>query len=156
MAIPATLREYLKACDIDYEEVRHSREVSASRLAQQSHITGEQLAKAVMLHCNSGFRLAVLPSTCDADLDSLSQLFDERVELASEDEIISRFRDCDPGATIPVGQAYGLQVYVDDILRHQPDIYFDAGDHETLLHMSGNEFEKLMGDSPHGQFSRHH
>lgn len=156
MAIPATLREYLKACDIDYAEVRHSREVSASRLAQQSHITGEQLAKAIMLHGNSGYRIAVLPSTCNADLDSLSQLFDERVELATEDEIISRFRDCDPGATTPVGQAYGLQVYVDDMLRHQPDIYFDAGDHETLLHMSGNEFDRLMGNSPHGQFSRHH
>ncbi|MFW3615435.1 aminoacyl-tRNA deacylase [Billgrantia antri] len=156
MAIPATLREYLRACDIDYEEVKHAREVSASRVAQQSHITGEQLAKAVMLHGSSGYRIAVLPSTCDADLDSLSQLFDEPVELATEEEIVSRFRDCDPGATTPVGQAYGLQVYVDDMLRHQPDIYFDAGDHETLLHMSGNEFDKLMGNSPHGQFSRHH
>ncbi|MBA2778506.1 aminoacyl-tRNA deacylase [Billgrantia kenyensis] len=156
MAIPATLREYLRACDIDYEEVKHDYEFSASRIAQQSHITGEQLAKAIMLHSRSGYRLAVLPSTCDADLDSLSQLFNEPVELASEDEIVLHFSDCDPGAITPVGQAYGLQVYVDDLLRHQADIYFDAGDHETLLHMSGKEFDRLMGDSAHGQFSRHH
>lgn len=156
MAIPMTLREYLRACDIDYEEVKHPREVSTSRLAQQAHITGEQLAKAVMLHGESGDRIAVLPSSCDADLEKLSQLFQETVELASEDEIVQRFSDCDPGATTPVGQAYGLQVYIDDLLRHQPDIYFDAGDHETLLHMSGHEFERLMGDSPHAQFSRHH
>ncbi|WP_163560037.1 YbaK/EbsC family protein [Halomonas sp. NO4] len=156
MAIPMTLREYLRACDIDYEEVKHPREVSTSRLAQQVHVTGDQLAKAVMVHGDSGYRVAVLPSSCDADLDKLSQLFNEKVDLASEDEIVSRFSDCDPGATIPVGQAYGLQVYIDDLLRQQPDIYFDAGDHETLLHMSGNEFERLMGNSPHGAFSRPH
>ena len=156
MAIPMTIREYLKACDIDYEEVKHPREVSTRRLAQAAHISGDQLAKAVMLHADSGCRLAVLPSSCDADLEALSQLFNERVELASEAEIIGRFSDCDPGATTPVGQAYGLQVYVDDMLRHQPDIYFDAGDHETLLHMSGSEFNRLMGNSPHGHFSRHH
>jgi len=156
MAIPTTLREYLRACDIDYEEVKHDYEVSASRIAQQSHVTGEQLAKAIMLHSRSGYRVAVLPSTCDADLESLSRLFNEPVELAEEDEIVNRFNDCDPGAITPVGQAYGLQVYVDDMLRHQPDIYFDAGDHETLLHMTGREFEKLMGACPHGQFSRHH
>lgn len=156
MSIPMTLREYLRACDIDYEELEHPREVSTSRIAEKAHITGDQLAKAVMLHCDSGYRVAVLPSTCDADLDSLSKLFNENVELASEEEIIRRFSDCDPGATTPVGQAYGLQVYVDDMLRYQPDIYFEAGDHETLLHMSGTEFNRLMGDSPHGQFSRHH
>ncbi|TFH87186.1 YbaK/EbsC family protein [Billgrantia azerbaijanica] len=156
MAIPMTLREYLRACDIDYEEVKHPREVSTSRLAQQVHITGDQLAKAVMVHGDSGYHLAVLPSSCDADLDELSRLFNEKVELASEDEVVHRFNDCDPGATIPVGQAYGLQVYIDDMLRQQSDIYFDAGDHETLLHMSGREFERLMGDSRHGQFSRHH
>lgn len=156
MAIPMTIREYLRACDIDYEEVKHPHEVSTSRIAEKAHVTGEQLAKAIMLHGDSGYRVAVLPSTCDADLDSLSQLFNEKVELASEDEITSRFNDCDPGAITPVGQAYGLQVYVDDMLRHQPDIYFDAGDHETLLHMSGSEFARLMADSPHGQFSRHH
>ncbi|SDI80927.1 aminoacyl-tRNA deacylase [Billgrantia gudaonensis] len=156
MAIPMTLREYLRACDIDYEEVKHPREVSTSRLAQQVHITGDQLAKAVMVHGDSGYRIAVLPSSCDADLDKLSQLFNEKVDLASEDEIVDRFNDCDPGATIPVGQAYGLQVYLDDLLRQQPDIYFDAGDHETLLHMSGNEFGRLMGDTPHGAFSRPH
>lgn len=156
MSMPMTIREYLRACDIDFEEVPHPREVTTSRIAQQAHIAGNQLAKAVMLHGDAGYRLAVVPSTCDADLERLSALFHEKVELASEDEISDCFKDCDPGATTPVGQAYGLQVYIDDLLRHQPDIYFEAGDHETLVHMSGSEFDRLMTTSPHGQISRHH
>ncbi|RTR05929.1 aminoacyl-tRNA deacylase [Halomonas nitroreducens] len=155
MAMPITIREYLRACDIDYEEVPHPREVSSSRIAQMSHIGGNQMAKAIMLHGDAGYRVAVVPSTCDADLEKLSELFHEKLELASEDEIRREFDDCDPGATIAVGQAYGLKVYLDDQLRHQPDIYFDAGDHETLVHMSGHEFDRLMDDSRHGEFSRH-
>ncbi|MBD3894987.1 YbaK/EbsC family protein [Halomonas sp. ML-15] len=155
MTIPMTLREYLRACDIDYEEVSHPREVTTSRIAQISHIPGDQLAKAVMLHGKSGYGLAVVPSTHDTDLDSLTALFQERFEFASEGEISSSFDDCDPGAATPVGQAYGLKVYVDDMLRHQPDIYFEAGDHETLVHMSGREFERLMDGAPHGRFSHH-
>lgn len=156
MSMPMTIREYLRACDIDFEEVPHPREVSSSRVAERAHVAGDQMAKAVMLKGDAGYRLAVLPSTCDADLDRLSALFHEKVELASEPQIAETFTDCDPGATTPVGQAYGLQVYIDDMLRHQPDIYFEAGDHRTLVHMSGREFDRLMTDSPHGHFSRHH
>lgn len=156
MTMPTTIREYLRACDIDFEELPHPHEVTASRIAEAAHIDGDRMAKAVMLHCESGYRLAVVPSSCDADLDELTRLFHEKVELASEEQIRQHFRDCDAGATTPVGQAYGLQVYVDDMLRHQPDIYFDAGDHETLVHMSGREFDRLMKDTPHGRFSRHY
>ncbi|GEK72414.1 MULTISPECIES: aminoacyl-tRNA deacylase [Halomonas] len=156
MAMPMTIREYLRACDIDYEEVTHPHAVSTSRIAEMSHVGGHQMAKAVMLHGDQGYRVAVVPSTRDADLQKLSQLFHEHFELASEEEVQREFDDCDPGATIAVGQAYGLKVYLDDQLRHQPDIYFDAGDHETLVHMSGNEFERLMTGSRHGAFSRPH
>ncbi|MDT8894001.1 YbaK/EbsC family protein [Halomonas sp. I1] len=154
MAMPMTIREYLHACDIDYEEVPHPRAVSTSRIARVSHVEGDQLAKAVMLHGDAGYRVAVLPSDRDADLQRLEQLFHEELELATEEEVRHEFSDCDPGAAIPVGQAYGLQVYLDDHLRHQPDVYFEAGDHETLVHMSGGEFDRLMTGSQHGAFSR--
>ncbi|QEM82064.1 aminoacyl-tRNA deacylase [Halomonas binhaiensis] len=153
MAMPMTIREYLRACDIDYEEVSHPRAVSTSRIAEVSHVSGSQLAKAIMLHSDTGYRVAVVPSTCDADLNELSRLFHEKLELATENEVCREFDDCDPGAAIVVGQAYGLEVYLDDQLRHQPDIYFEAGDHETLVHMSGNDFDRLMAGSHHGPFS---
>lgn len=155
MAMAMTMREYLRSWDIDYEEVKHTREVTSGRIAEQVHISGDLLAKAVMLHGESGYRVAVVPSTCEADLGKLSHLFHERVGLASEDEVRRSFDDCDPGAITPLGQAYGLQVCVDDTLRDRPDVYFEAGDHETLVHMSGREFDRLMADAAHGQFSRH-
>ncbi len=47
-----------------------------------------------------------------------------------------------------------MQTYVDDSLMAQPDVYFEGGDHQELVHMSGEQFSQLMSDAGHGQFSR--
>ena len=47
-----------------------------------------------------------------------------------------------------------LETVVDDLLAEQPDIYFEAGDHEQLIHVSAEVFQMLLGDRiQHGQFS---
>jgi Ala-tRNA(Pro) deacylase len=42
---------------------------------------------------------------------------------------------------------------VDDAVLAQSDVYFEAGDHEQLIHMSMRDFKKLLGDAAHGSFS---
>ena len=64
------------------------------------------------------------------------------------------FADCEVGALPAMGPAYGLETVVDDVLSEQPDIYFEAGDHEQLIHVSAETFHILMGERiRHGQFS---
>lgn len=155
MGMSVRLFTYLRDRGVDYEEVRHPREASASRIAEKVHITGDRLAKAVLVKGDGGFRIAVVPSTCRVDLASLSHMLDERIGLATEEDIESRFRDCDAGALPPLGEPYGMKVCIDDTLREQPDIWFEAGDHKTLVHMSGEDFTRLMGDAEHGSIARH-
>lgn len=155
MAMAMTLRNYLTSQDVDFEELSHPREVSASRIAQRAHISGEQVAKAILIKGDSGFRVVLVPSTCNADLMELSHQLHERIGLAAEEEIHTLFGDCDPGVLPALGQAYGLRVCCDDTLMSQPDLYLEAGDHETLVHMGNNEFRRLMARADHGQFSRH-
>jgi Ala-tRNA(Pro) deacylase len=54
------------------------------------------------------------------------------------------FADCDRGAVPPVGEAYGIPTVWDDSLGDLPDVYFEGGDHRTLIHMSGPDFAELM------------
>jgi Ala-tRNA(Pro) deacylase len=75
--------------------------------------------------------------------------------MATERELANIFRDCDVGAIPVLGQAYGLDVVMDDCLCDRTDIYFESGDHEDLIHMRGDEFESLMRGAQHGEFSRH-
>ena len=155
MAMAITMREFLKEQDADFEVLQHPPAVSASRVAEKAHITGEQMAKAVLLKCDSGYRLAVVPGTCVTDLNELSHALHERLGLATEDEIRDLFSDCEGGALPPLGQAWGVPVWYDEMLAHQPDIYFEAGDHQTLVHMSGTEFSRLMRTAERGRFARH-
>ena len=50
---------------------------------------------------------------------------------------------------------WGIRVplIVDDSIEAQPEIYMEAGDHETLLRMSHAQFARLMRNTRHGRFS---
>lgn len=153
MAIAQSIQSYLQDHSIPYDIVRHPRSLSSMRTAQVAHVPGDRLAKAVLLEDESGYVMAVLPSTRKLDLGKLRHHLDRMVGLAVESEIGAIFRDCDPGAIPALGEAYDVETVVDDTLLQQPEVYFEAGDHEELIHMSGREFRELMADFPHGRFS---
>jgi len=43
---------------------------------------------------------------------------------------------------------------VDDSLIAQPEVYFEAGDHEDVVHLRGGDFLRLLDGSLHGRFSQ--
>jgi Ala-tRNA(Pro) deacylase len=97
--------------------------------------------------------LAVLPASRQLDRVELSHLMDRPVELATEDETRTVFRDCAAGAVPPIGPAYGLETIIDDQLMEQPEIYFEGGDHESLVHIPGEAFQALVRGVRHGRFA---
>ena len=46
------------------------------------------------------------------------------------------FTDCAHGAVPAIGECYGLDVIVDETIDKQPEIYFEGGDHTTLVRMT--------------------
>ncbi|MHA1598640.1 MAG: YbaK/EbsC family protein, partial [Alphaproteobacteria bacterium] len=102
-----------------------------------------------------GYVMAVLPSSHMIDLFKISQTFDRNFDFASESELEALFDDCDPGAVPPIGGAYGMQVMWDDSLQGKSDIYFEGGDHRTVVHVSGDDFSRLMATAEHARFSHH-
>ena len=77
----------------------------------------------------------------------------KRLGLASEDEVAKLFEDCDRGAVPPIGAAYGVPVVIEEGLVNAPEVYFEGGDHATLVHVSGEAFRKLMKQARAAQFS---
>lgn len=155
MTIAARVRDYLDERGIDYEILEHERTMSSSRTAQVGHIPGERLAKAVLLKSEVGYAMAVLPASCHLRLGEVQDCLECPVGLATEAEVGRLFADCDFGAIPPVGPAYGMETIVDDSLAAQPDIYFEGGDHQSLIHVNAAAFQRLMADARHGRISRH-
>ena len=155
MAISITLAEYLDNEGINYDLVAHPHTSSSLESAESAHIPGDKLAKCIVLGDGKGYVLAVIPSTHRLDLDSLQQYLGRKMDLVSEMRLNQLFHDCELGAIPPVGKAYGYETVMDNSLMDCEDVYFEAGDHVDLVHMSGKQFHALMGDTGHGRFSHH-
>jgi Ala-tRNA(Pro) deacylase len=89
--------------------------------------------------------MAVLPSTRSVHLGHLGKELDRRLRLATEGELAHAFPDCRLGAIPPLGAAYGMRTVIDDSVEVQPEVWFEAGDHEHLIHMSAEQFIAVIG-----------
>lgn len=151
MTIAPKLQQYLDEVNADYDLVEHQPTKSSLETASASSVPAEQVAKAVLLDTDDEYLVAVLPSDRRVELSELRSELGRKPRLASEEEIKNLFDDCDVGAIPPTG--YGVTAIVDDAIDQQPDVYFEAGDHASLVHMKHDEFSRVMRGARHGQFS---
>ncbi|MEX3949683.1 aminoacyl-tRNA deacylase [Paraburkholderia sp. EG287B] len=154
MSMSITLQERLRSKGSRYEIVRHPYSHSSMESAAAAHIPGDRLAKTVLLEDEHGYVAVVLPSTYAVQLSELWNKTGRRLGLATEDELRELFKDCNAGALPPICAAYGMKTYLETNLAGQPDVYFEAGDHEELVHMDGDQFLALMDDAERAHFAR--
>lgn len=147
MAMAISLREFFDSHPLSYEILTHKHSESSLDNAVTAHLPGNMVAKSVLLKDEDEYLLAVLPSTRRLNLGLLHQLLNRHVGLATQDEVASVFSDCEIGVIPPTGLLYDINTFVDEALLAQSDIYFEAGDHEHLVHMDREGFGKLMGDA---------
>lgn len=154
MSIAPTLLRHLDS-NVSYDVITHDPTMSSARTAQACHVSGERVAKAIVLRHNGGYMLAVLPASRHIHLPDLKVQIGEDVDLADEGEIKALFPDCALGAVPAVGECYDLDVIVDDSIEEQADVYLEGGDHMTLVHVDRAQFARLMAEARHGRFSDH-
>jgi len=157
MSVALTVQKYLDQQQVPFEVVTHLHTGSSLRTADQAHIPAQRLAKAVLLEDNlveNRYLMAIVPATHRVQLSELSRQAGRPVHLATEEEAAWLFGDCEAGAIPPLGPAYGLETIWEDSLMEQPDLYFEAGDHEHLVHLRSEDFARLLPGCAHGMISR--
>lgn len=144
MSVSLTLQSYLGGHHVAYDIQKHERTGTSSRTAETCHISGERLAKGVVLKSGMGYLLAVIPASRRIALEAVEEITGAPVALASETEASMLFPDCEAGAVPVFGEAYGIPAMLEDSLDVSRDIYCEGGDHRSLLHMDGRDFRSLM------------
>jgi|KBSSwiStaDraftv2_1062776.scaffolds.fasta_scaffold03192_15 Ala-tRNA(Pro) deacylase len=155
MTIATSVKDHLNREGVPYEVITHEHTRDSNHSAQAAHIPGDQLAKCVMLEDSEGYVMAVLPATHKVDLGAVHRQLNRRLGLATDRELADLFKDCEPGAIPPLGRVYGIETIVDGSLSGSRDVYFEGGDHEALVHVTGKDFLRLMADAQLGEFSHH-
>jgi Ala-tRNA(Pro) deacylase len=154
MTMAATVRDFLDDHHIRYDVVTHPRTGSSLHTASLSHIPASRLAKAVILEDEDGMVMAVVPASRRVQLGRVRKTLGRNLGLASEDSLVRRFPDCALGAVPPLGTAYGLETVVDDELESEPEVYFEAGDHEALVRVEHDDFTALMRHVRHAPIAQ--
>jgi Ala-tRNA(Pro) deacylase len=145
MPVLAKLETYLNERQIPFSCTVHPLAFTAQEVAQAEHISGRAMAKTVVLLADGAFALAVLPADSIVDLRELRhEMGVEHLRLATEREIHDLFPDCELGAMPPLGNLYGLPVYVESSLARQQSIAFNAGTHRDVVHMTFADFRRAV------------
>ncbi|HVJ06246.1 MAG TPA: YbaK/EbsC family protein [Candidatus Saccharimonadales bacterium] len=139
------LRQFLDENLVKYVVISHSMAYTSQGVAASAHISGNELAKTVMLKKDGELCMAVLPASRHVSLSAFAKITNsEDVSLASEREFKDRFPDCEVGAMPPFGNLYGLPVYADSSLARDKEIAFNAGSHLELIQLAYSDFERLV------------
>jgi Ala-tRNA(Pro) deacylase len=144
MAMIKKLKELFDEAKVSYEVYNHPLAYTAQEIAQRQHFSGDQMAKVVMLEVDKRLVMAVITASQKVHLMTVrASLGAAEVRLATEDEFVSRFPDCEIGAMPPFGNLFGLPVYVDPAVTQDESIYFNAGNHVQTVRIRYDDFEKL-------------
>jgi Ala-tRNA(Pro) deacylase len=153
MAIAETVQSFLAQHLVEYDLVSHPHTGSSHETAEAAHVSEDHIAKAVIVKDTDGYAMVVVPASNWIEVEHLRKELNRDFHLATEDELAKLFSDCEPGAAPPLGLAYGIETFLDEALTSLANIYFEAGDHEQLVHTAGDDFRTLLGGVRHGYYS---
>ena len=140
------VQAFLNEHHATFEVIDHPAVFSAQRMAEVVHVSGDRVAKSVMLRAGRGFHyyLAVVPATTRVDLNMMRaamRLSD--VELATEQDIAAHCRDCEVGAMPPFGSQLGMETIIDESLATADEIVFEANSHQQAIRMKYRDYYAL-------------
>lgn len=139
------LMEFLDTNTVRYVVISHSPAYTAQGIAGLAHIPGRELAKTVMVKLDGKLVMAVLPANFHVDLRLLKKAARaETAVLATEEDFVDQFPQCETGAMPPFGNLYGIPVFVDNSLEKDREIAFNAGSHRELIRMAWEDFKRLV------------
>jgi Ala-tRNA(Pro) deacylase len=129
---------------VEFSVIPHPRTETTQYLAQQVHVSGDYVAKSVLLRTPPNFLLAVLPASDRIDLPRLKRQLGVRdLELATETEVTEKFPEYEVGALPPFGAQFSVPSVVDRSLTDKEEIVFDAGSHTQAVRMRYADYERI-------------
>ena len=128
MTILRRLQDYLDSHHVHYEVLDHQEAYTAPEIAHTLHVSGEMFAKVVIVKADGRFVMVALPSNWQIDFKRVKEVLP----------------DCELGAMPPLGNLYGVDVYVDQSLTEDEAIVFQAGTHVGAIKLRYEDFANLV------------
>ncbi len=155
MTISTRLSEYLNKRNISFDSIEHPHSTSSISSAAFAQVPIDHMAKAVILTDHEDRRLmAIIPADRKVNLATLNEKMFASFRLAKEQQVYQLFNDCEHGAIPPIAEAFNMRAVCDMRLDKLDAVYLEAGDHQHLLRISHQDFEKIVDKCQHLNISK--
>jgi len=140
------ITDYLKEKGVYFSIHEHPPAYTAQELAAEEHISGDILAKPVLVRTNKKeYVMCVLPASYKLDFKKVAKKLGVRsVRLADETEMAEVFPDVEVGAEPPFGNLYDVKTLVDEHLAGDDEIAFQGGTHRHVIRMKYADYAELV------------
>jgi Ala-tRNA(Pro) deacylase len=145
MATATWIKNELEQQGVAYEETHHPEVFTSQAVAQCEHISGHHMAKVVAVMADGRPVELILPASRQVVLDRVRDMLGASdVRLASEDELTRCFTDCEPGAIPALRHWSGVDVYMDETMKVEGDVLFQAGTHSDAIRMRFADWFRMV------------
>ena len=145
MALLTRLRVFLDENHAEYTHSTHPQAYTAREVASVEHLPSREVAKTVVIFGDGRYHMVVVPASRLVDFQEVRLTLGlTHARLATEAEVGQLFPDCELGAMPPLGNLYGMPVYLDSSLAEEPAIAFNGGTHRDVVHMHTDEYRTLV------------
>jgi Ala-tRNA(Pro) deacylase len=130
---------------VPFQELHHDDAYTAQRVAQREHTSGHRVAKTVIAVVDGRPVELVLPASRHVLVERVREIFKAReARLASEAEIERYFTDSEPGATPPLRHWKDVDVLMDEAMKVEGAIVFQAGTHADAVRLRFDDWFKIV------------
>ena len=138
------IEEYLSQHGVAFKAHDHPPAYTAQEVAAEEHVSGNAIAKTVLVHDDKGYAMCVLPASYKLDMDKVAKARGcKKARLADETELAKLFPDAEVGAEVPFGNLYDLPTLVDEHLGQLEEIVFQGGTHRRAIRMKYVDYATL-------------
>lgn len=142
----SALIDTLNEQHINYELLPHSRTLTAADEARAVGVDLEHVAKTLVLATGTGFVRAVLSASERIDLRKIRAVLGSGdVHLASEEVLAGAYPQFELGAVPPVGGPDHDLVLMDERLRDEESVVFEAGTHDQSVRIKTADLVSVAG-----------
>ena len=130
----------LRLKDVSYKLIEHNPTLTSQESAKERNEDISIGGKAILLKVDSSFRLFVLSAALRIDSAAIKKEFHaKKIRFATDDEL-NEITGLIKGSVPPFGDLFNLELYVDESIKNNDKIAFNAGSLTKSIIMNTNDY----------------
>jgi len=153
MSISQSVIELIRQRNVQYTVLSHDVTRTLEETADSITAPYAKMLRAVIMSDGERHVMAVLPVTHVLDFKAIQAKLGKELHVSSYHDFSEKFTCCEYGSVPPIGEPFGLPIFIDHSIAQLDEVYFEPGSHTVAVKMRGIDYIELVGKNNLGHFA---